>query len=242
MRRLLPIGLCVLAVSSAGFAATTEKNPARKPGRGGPPEGSTGFQMALRTGVQLPMGDATGESGDSFARRYAWQWPVAIDLGAKLMPELFVGAYFGFGVGSTGSDTRLEADCDDDDEDLENEISCNAASLKLGLEAHYFFSPSSRMTPWIGYGFGYESASAWLSDRENGYDETVRMNGFTYAEISFGLDLRYRVGFGPYASAAIGGFTRTTTEIGGKKVYEGPVDDQALHAWINLGVRFVVNP
>jgi len=242
MRRSLPIGLLVLTISSAGLAATTAKDSAPKPKRGGPPAGSTGFQMALRTGAQLPVGDATGEPGDSLSRRYAWQWPVAIDLGAKLMPELFVGAYFGFGIGSTGSDTRLEADCDDDDENFENEISCNAASLKLGLEAHYFFSPSARMTPWIGYGIGYESASAWISDTENGYDETVRANGFTYAEISFGLDLRYRIGFGPYASAAIGGFTRTTTEIGGKKVYEGPIDDQALHAWINLGFRFVVNP
>lgn len=242
MRRLLPIGLFVLSVSSAASAANDAKPKVVKSKRGGPPEGSTGFQMALRTGAQFPMGDATGEPADSFARRYAWQWPVAIDLGVKLMPSLFVGAYFGFGIGSTGSDTRLEAECDDDDENLENEISCNAASIKLGLEGHFSFAPSSRTNPWIGYGVGYESASAWISDTENGYDETVRLNGFTYAELSFGLDLRHRVGFGPYVSAAIGGFTRTTTEVGGKKVFEGPIDDQALHAWINLGFRFVVNP
>ncbi len=242
MRRLLPIGLFVLSVSSAASAANDAKPNVVKSKRGGPPEGSTGFQMALRTGAQFPMGDATGEPADSFARRYAWQWPVAIDLGVKFMPSLFVGAYFGFGVGSTGSDTRLEAECDDDDENLENEISCNAASIKLGLEGHFSFAPSSRTNPWIGYGVGYESASAWISDTENGYDETVRLNGFTYAELSFGLDLRHRVGFGPYVSAAIGGFTRTTTEVGGKKVFEGPIDDQALHAWINLGFRFVVNP
>jgi hypothetical protein len=241
MRRLLPIGLFVLTVSNAGFAAT-ETKPKVVKSKGGPPEGSTGFQMALRTGAQFPVGDATGAPSDGFSRRYAWQWPVAIDLGAKLMPELFVGAYFGFGVGSTGSDTRLEAECDDDDDNLENEISCNAASLKLGLEGQFSFAPSSRTNPWIGYGFGYENASAWISDTENGYDETVRMNGFTYAEISFGLDLRHRIGFGPYVSAAIGGFTRTTTEVGGKTVYEGTIDDQALHAWINLGFRFVVNP
>jgi hypothetical protein len=242
MRILPPIAIVGLLASAPAAAATKAKNSVAKPKSSEPHEGSTGFQLALRTGAQFPMGDATGAPGDALSRRYAWQWPLAIDIGAKILPELFVGGYFGFAVGSTGSDSRLEADCDDDDENFENEISCNAASLKVGLEAHYSFSPSGRLNPWIGYGIGYESASAWLSDTENGYDETVRANGFTYAELSVGFDMRYRVGFGPYASAAIGGYTTTVTEIGGEKVHDGPIDDQALHAWINLGLRFVVNP
>ena len=44
----------------------------------------TGFQMALRTGFSFPMGNATGVSSDTLSRRYAWQIPIAIDLGAKV--------------------------------------------------------------------------------------------------------------------------------------------------------------
>ena len=149
---------------------------------------SRGFQVAFRSGVLVPMGNATAAPSDSLGSRYAWQVPIVVDLGAKIIDPLFVGAYLGAGFGSTGSHSELEAVCDDDDEDFENDISCSAYTLRAGLEAIYGFQPGERVNPWIGYGFGIEAAHATLTDDQRGYSETVSMRGFTYAQLSAGLD------------------------------------------------------
>ena len=53
------------------------------------------------TAVSFPFGDATAGRGDALSARYGWQWmPFEVGLGAKIMDEIYVGAYLGFGVGS----------------------------------------------------------------------------------------------------------------------------------------------
>jgi hypothetical protein len=187
------------------------------------------------------MGDASGEGNDALGRRYAWQLPLALDLGARFLENWFAGAYFGIGFGSTGSDTRLEAACIDDDDDAQNDISCNVLGLRAGLEASYSFSPGGRNNPWIGYGIGYETTSATYTDHERGYQERVTSSGLTFAQITLGLDVRRAVGVGPFVEVAIGQFNETTTEIGDES-YSSAIRDRALHAWIMLGLRLVINP
>jgi hypothetical protein len=191
--------------------------------------------------VLFPFGDATGEGNDSFGGRYAWQLPLAIDLGARFLESFYAGAYFGFGFGSTGSDSRLEAACTDDDDDGTNDIVCNVISLRAGISANYSFAPGGRTNPWIGYGFGFESTSATYTDHERNYQEDVTGHGLTLAQLAFGLDIRRAVGVGPFVEVAIGQFNKTTTTIGDQK-YSVAVRDRALHAWIMLGLRIVVNP
>jgi hypothetical protein len=199
--------------------------------------------MAFRLGLAFPAADATGESGDSLGSRYAWQIPIAIDIGAKVTERAFVGGYFGIGFGSTGSDSRVEAACNDDDDDLENDISCSALTMRAGLAGHYAFQPGERMNPWLGYGFGYEGATATISDSERAYRETVSMSGYTYGELMGGLDLRNSaVGAGPFASIAVGQFTHSSTEVDERRLFGGEVDDRALHVWLTFGMRIVVNP
>ncbi|HET9930663.1 MAG TPA: hypothetical protein VFQ35_08245 [Polyangiaceae bacterium] len=198
--------------------------------------------MAVRTGLSFPFGNATGNSADTLSRRYAWQIPIAFDLGAKITRSIFVGTYLQVGFGAEGSDNEVAAFCDDNDENFSNDVSCSVLTARLGLLMNYQFSPDKVLNPWIGYGIGFESASQSLKDKQHGYSESTTVSGLTYAQLSGGFDFRGAVGVGPYAEIALGAFSRTSTEQYGRKVYSGSIDDRALHAWVTLGVRFVVRP
>jgi len=206
------------------------------------PPAASGFQIAFRTGVMFPFGDATNAPGDSLSRRYAWQIPLVIDVGGRFARSFFLGAYLGFGVGTTGSDARVDAACTDDDDNGENDIVCSAASARIGLEMQYAFAPDEHFNPWVGYGIGFEVSSASITDRYRGLEESDSSTGLTYAQLSAGFDLRQKIGFGPFLEAALGQFNNTTTDLGARGKFKSSIEDRALHAWVTLGVRLVVNP
>lgn len=199
--------------------------------------------MAFRAGLSFPAGDATGAPGDSLGARLAWQVPLALDIGAKIFPNVFVGAYLGLGIGAEGSDPLVEGLCSDDDEDFENDVSCSGTTFRIGLEGQYQFTPDQKTNPWIGYGIGFEGANETLKAQEQGYTEEASASGMTYATISGGLDLRTKaVGAGPYGEVAIGRFTKGSTEVDGEETASGDIQDPAWHAWISLGLRMVLFP
>jgi hypothetical protein len=233
----LPAVLALL-VTTETFAAPPETKAA-DPDADGPPA-RTGFQAQFRTGVSIPGGLASGAPDDSLARRYAWQIPFAFDLGAKVTRSIYTGFYLHLGFGAEGSDAIVEDLCDDDDSDLENDVSCNVVTVRLGLDAQYHFEPASSMNPWVGYGIGFEAAVQSLRDT-TGYRENNTASGITWAQLSGGLDFRSAVGIGPYAELALGRFTKTRTEVG-NQVSTSNIDDRAFHAWATLGFRLVVRP
>ncbi|HVU01200.1 MAG TPA: hypothetical protein VHE30_05590 [Polyangiaceae bacterium] len=203
---------------------------------------SHGFQMSIRTGVSFPTGDATGASGDTLGRRYAWQIPLALDLGGKVSDSVYVGGYLGLGFGGEGSDFVTESACRDDDDDLQNDIACSAFSFRLGVEGEYSFSPGERWNPWIGYGVGFESSEESIEDRRRHYRETQISTGYTLGKISVGVDRRAAVGFGPFLEVALGRLTHGRTLVNDAEVGSGTIPAQAFHAWITLGLRMVIRP
>jgi hypothetical protein len=199
--------------------------------------------MGFRLGLAFPLGDATDSANDTLAARYAWQVPLGIEAGVKIIPNLFAGAYFGYAFGAEGSDPLVEALCDDNDGDLENDIDCDASTIRLGLEAQYHFAPAAKMNPWLGYGFGFEWSDQTLTDRSQSYTERTTVKGFTAAKIDGGIDFRSKVvGAGPYLEVAIGQFTSTKTEIGSQETASGDIPGAAWHAWLTFGIRMVLFP
>jgi hypothetical protein len=190
----------------------------------------------------FPLGEASGAAADDLSRRYAWQIPFLLDVGGRFARSFFVGGYLGFGIGSTGSDARVDAACNDDDDNGKNDIACSAASFRIGVELEYSFAPDQRLNPWIGYGIGFEGASASIKDDYAGLDESDSSTGITFADFKAGFDLRHKVGFGPFIDLALGQYRQTTTDLGGRGKYRYTIEERALHAWLTLGLRFVVNP
>ncbi len=198
------------------------------------PPAATGFDLALRLGVAIPLGDATGEPGDSLASRYAMQYPVALDIGFKPIKALFFGAYASFAYGGPGSDSALSEACARED------TSCGAYSIGWGGFAQYNLGPSERLNPWFGLGLGYESTTQTFE--QPGHSESHETWGMTAIKLMGGLDYRTVVGLGPFAELSVGRFAGRETELNDRRTHYGPVEEAAWHSWVTLGMRGVLFP
>lgn len=209
-----------------------------------PPPARTGVQLALRTGLSIPLGDATGTARDEQRERYSVQVPFIFDIGAKFWPNVYIGGYLGFGVGAEGANDRVEELCDDNDGNSENDIECSAHSLRIGVEARYYFSPAETLDPWISYGLGFEAATQSINDRPQRRSEETTASGIEFARLGFGFDWRAgRVfGLGPLVEVAAGQYTRTRTEVNGVETFDGAIEDRAIHGWVTIGMRGVFFP
>jgi hypothetical protein len=118
---------------------------------------------------------------------------------------------------------------------------------RVGIEATYSFLPDRRWNPWVGSGIGVEWFASSLEDPLVQHSESTTNRGFTLA-LSTGIDRRSLVGFGPLLEAAVGEFTHRETEVGpvlgaaSSDKHSGPIHHPALHAWILVGLRLVLNP
>jgi hypothetical protein len=194
------------------------------------PPPATGFQLTLRTGPMIPVGQAA--KNQAMADTYGWQVPLVVEIGGKIMPEMFIGAYGGAGLGRAGGKS-----CD------QVGATCTTTSLRVGLAVQLHLMPAEKLDPWFGYGIGFESVTA--SGSANGKTVSQALSGPEYAHFSAGLDFRLSntLGIGPMADFSIGQYTRATTETGSVKV-EGDIDDKlrALHYWLFVGGRMVFFP
>ena len=213
--------------------------PPPAPRNEGPPA-HRGFQLALRTGVTFPVGSVSGAAGDSMSRYFAAQVPLFLELGVKIHPMLFLGAYTSLSLGSTSSTFRTAEGCG------EGGRSCLASSLRVGVEAQVHFKPDERIDPWVGYGIGLEVSSASASG--GGVAEASQsFTGIELARIAGGADFRLSslFGIGPYAELAFGTYSHAHVDgYLGPAVKTGDTDisDGALHVWPTIGVRGVFFP
>ncbi len=199
------------------------------------PPARTGFQLGLRTGVQVPLGDV--DKGDSMSDSFTPQWPLIADIGVKVLPSLFLGGYIGISVGGVGD--QLKKPCD------AAGVDCVAVGFRFGIEAQFHFSPEGRWDPWIGYGIGYEIAGASGSKSNN--KVTAALGGVEFAHLMAGADYRINktIGIGPTADFAVGQYSIASfeeTRNGVTSKIDGDIKNTALHQWLLLGVKVTFFP
>ena len=198
------------------------------------PAEHTGFQLALRTGLAIPFGEA--DKGESMSDITSVQVPLIVDIGGKPIPELFLGGYFGFGFG--GAAGRLGDACS------ASGASCLSVSLRLGVEAQYHILPSAGVNPWIGYGIGYESVAISMSD--NGESASISSAGLEFAHFMGGVDVRMtRVfGIGPFVDVALGKYSSVSSDSSNRSSVTVDIDSsrRTTHGWVILGARMVFFP
>jgi hypothetical protein len=197
------------------------------------PSPHSGFQMALRTGLGLPFGNTSGAPDDGYSRLVSTQVPLMLDIGGKLNPHVFLGAYLGLGFGGAGS--GLESEC------KLASATCVHASFRVGAQVQYNVAPAAKVNPWVGYGIGIESsgAGAQTSTRET----TAAVAGFELARLMAGVDFRMAsgIGVGPFMDFTLGRYA-TATVNDGSSTQTFDIQDKAMHSWLTLGVRFVLFP
>lgn len=198
-----------------------------------PPQSHRGFQLAVRSGVALPAGrlsESTAMAGLASA-----QIPAFLDIGAKVTRHLFIGGYGSLGLG--GVSDRWERRCSDKSD-------CSSRSMHIGAQIQYHFAPAERVSPWIGYGVGYE----WLWTQ--GHPETT-YHGPEYGRFMLGVDARLsrELGFGPFVDATFARYTRISYEqdfrgasSSNAVVTSTDIDDTSTHSWVTIGLRLVLYP
>jgi hypothetical protein len=195
------------------------------------PRARVGFQMDVRTGVSVPLGKA--EQGGKMSDLVGNQVPVIVDIGGKVIPELFLGGYFGLGFGGPAGQTKDFCDA--------NDFSCLAVSVQLGIEAQYQIIPAGRVDPWIGYGFGFES----LALSQGNGSSSLSYGGFEFARIMAGVDFRVNrvFGVGPFFDLSMGQYsTVSQTNTSGLTSANQDIGGTTTHEWLTFGARFVFFP
>ena len=183
-----------------------------------------GLQIDIRTGYSLPLGTA----GDhvELSDVVSGQVPLIFDIGGKVLPELFVGGYLGFGLGAAGGAGKVECEA--------NGLDCRVLELHIGVQAQYHILPAGPVNPWLGYGLGFESLGRTVS--KDGATSSTSIGGFELARFMAGVDFRVTplFGVGPFVDLSLASFSSVSN--GGK------INEKAMHEWLTLGARFVFFP
>jgi hypothetical protein len=197
------------------------------------PPARTGFQIAVRPGVAIPMGSLAKDlaQNDVFGPQAAFN----LDIGGKIIPNLFIGGYLGLNLGGTGGKTA---------DTCKNGVTCAAASLRIGIEAQYHIIPDGKINPWVGYGIGFESSAV---SRSNGLiTSNISAAGPEFAHLMGGVDFRISkvFGIGPFVDFSVAQYSSGTigTTVNGTSVTPQDIKDKAIHEWLTLGAKFVFFP
>jgi hypothetical protein len=233
MKATAGLGL-IAALAAPGTANAQEGETPRSP---------VLFQMALRTGVAVPMGRLTGAGGegtvvgiphDDLDDFVSVQVPIVVEAGAKILPSLFVGGYLGVAFGQAAGASA--DDCD------QHDLACNSLGFRLGVEGQYHIRPRASVSPWFGYGVGFEWLGLSVSSRDD--ERVIGYWGLEFAHLMAGADFRIDRLFqvGPVVDFALGTYTHLSVSGDGIESRNSAVADTALHEWLTLGVRVVFSP
>ncbi|HMJ16410.1 MAG TPA: outer membrane beta-barrel protein [Polyangiaceae bacterium] len=194
----------------------------------------SGFEAGLRTGYGVPFGEGAEDAQD-ISDAISGIIPLWIDVGYRVTPNVFVGAYFQYGLGFEGED--IEDACDLDG------IDCSVSSHRLGAQLHYHFSPRRSADPWLGLGFGYEWYNAHVEAGDG--ELSASISGFEFANLQGGVDFYPGEHFylGPFVSFSLDQYDSLDVECSGAGnefcdgFGDGDIEDKSIHNWFVVGIR-----
>ena len=196
------------------------------------PPARTGFQVAARAGAAIPLGDAS--KGATLSDGLSPQFAAIVDIGGKIIPQIFLGAYLGGNVGGTGTETSKQCDA--------LKASCVAFTYRIGVQLQYHIIPDGKVDPWIGYGIGYEVSR--IAGSANGSSFNTTLVGPEYGHILAGVDFRLTkiFGIGPFVDFSFGKYTNLTRDPEPVPGRSSDIADTAMHEWLTIGAKFLFFP
>lgn len=185
--------------------------------------------VGARIGYGIPLGKAADNTNGDLSKSISGMVPLMLDAGYKFNPNIYVGAYFMYGIGFVPSDAT---GCG------QNGVSCSVHDLRFGVNAHYHLMPDQTIDPWFGLGVGYEILSASASGGNQSISSSVK--GFEFVSLQGGADYKVmpNLGVGPFLSFSLGKYTTQSID-GGSATQSGDIQNTAFHEWLLLGVRGV---
>ena len=238
----LTIGACTLALpvadANAQGADTSSVASADKTVKSTPH-----VQLGARFGYGVGAGSVY--EGFSVSKGSYGFVPVIIDLGARITPHLYIGAYGGYGrvIPRTNSVSCPEG------------FGCGVDQYRFGVQVDWHFAPSTWWDPYIGLNSGYEILDSTVTGGRpvptpagtttGDVNATVTERGWEYLGVILGSEIRSSrlFGLGPFFSGSVGSYSSrsgsTRVSVQGNTVSEtSPAAvNQATHALFMLGLR-----
>lgn len=180
-------------------------------------------QAQVSLGLRLGYAPAGGDVANGVAMSdytVKSQIPVQFDLAYRISPSISLGGYLSYGI--------AQADfpgCDVAD--------CSGSVFRLGLQGFYTFSQvTGTFVPWLGLGFGWESASD--TQELGGEKFESNYSGFEFLNLQAGGDFKVteKLSVGPYAMVSFGSYT--SYEEGDQS---GDITNTGTHEWYGFGIR-----
>jgi hypothetical protein len=203
-----------------------------------PPPARQWFQIGMRSGISIPAGSISAASNDSMSNDFNVQVPLFVEVGVKVHPMIFLGAYASVSLGGTSSTFASAQGCTA----ANPSRGCNSTDWRIGLEVQVHLRPAERINPWIGYGLGFEQVGASASG--GGAPPTGEsFSGLELARLSGGVDFRVSryFGFGPFLDVDFGSYSQEHVQ-GATATVDQSIPNTALHEWITIGLRGVLFP
>jgi hypothetical protein len=235
---MLGSSLALLALSVAPSAVSVDTTsapvaPAISEAAPNPPfEPPRGARVYIGSGVTVPLGRIDQTRG-TLASRAAWMLPVTVSMGYT-RERFYFGGYFEGALGR--SDGGGEPEC--------AATRCTFTQLKFGFEATHALLPT-RVSPFIGYGIGFEIASAQIGSPASRSHPTPLELSATYygpelARASFGVDIHTSPSFvlTPFVGCSLGTYLWWTKYVKATQEDDGgAIDQKAFHGTILIGLR-----
>jgi outer membrane protein W len=225
------------AAEPAPDAAKAEAAPAPASDEPAPVTSSDGggkFVIGLRLGYALPMGSVDKNSDGSSEKMsdgVSGQFPIWLDLGYMVTPNVMLGLYGQYAFGSLAGE--IKAACD---QDAQFGVSCSESDIRFGVQGQYHILPTEKVDPWLGLGVGYEMMKISVSGA--GQDGSVTLKGFEFANLQGGVDFKPlpNLGVGPFVSFSFGQYGSSSSD-GAAASLNQDITNKAIHEWLTFGVR-----
>jgi hypothetical protein len=262
--RLIHRAITLAFAAGAGAAAVAAPAHAQDQTLNAPPPpapespstitGSSGYRARLGPQLGARVAYAAG-FGVVYSGLDVWDashgaLPIIVDLGWRVVPALYVGAYGQYAPVFTRSNP---VSCP-------TGFDCSANDWRFGVQADLHFVPQSRLDPYVALGTGWEILDSHMSGTAAvptplggsvpGNVHTDATNsGWEFVNLSLGFDARIdsMVGVGPFVTGSLGQYgTHNGTQtiaVGGTTVQNGlPPLSSGLHELVFAGVRGTFNP
>jgi hypothetical protein len=196
-------------------------------------EGPSGFELGFRTGYAVPFGQSTGVAGDDLDKVASGAVPIWFDLGYRLPAQIYIGAFFQYGIGFLADKVSSAAGCG------QNGLTCSLNDVQAGADLHYHIQPDGPFDPWVGVGIGYE----WLnfSASAGGRSAGGQAKGLQFVNFQVGGDYKVtpEFGVGPFVMIGLGEYDSTSATLANGTTTSNDITNQALHEWLTFGLRGV---
>jgi hypothetical protein len=195
-----------------------------------------GIEIGARFGYAAPFGEnliAATETPTGTIHQgnlISGGLPLTFDAGYRVIPSVYVGAFFTYSFLLMNSDALEPFACNAG-------LRCSGHQIDLGADVQFHVKPDGLVHPWIGLGFGYQWTAVDLSNAQSG---SAVFSGFEFVNLQLGLDLKAatRVGLGPFVTFSLGKYDHVSTSFGGQTT-STDLENSALHEWLTFGVRAV---